>query len=63
MRILRGHACSLLLLLFSSSTVVLAQPAPTSAIQAEIETVYTLPDGRVITNRGRLFRSRLGQVR
>jgi hypothetical protein len=33
------------------------------ALQADVETVYTLPDGRQTRTTGRLYRSRSGQVR
>jgi hypothetical protein len=49
--------------LLSSYAAAQTRPAPTPALQAEIETVYTLPDGREIRNRGHLYRSRTGQVR
>lgn len=49
--------------LLSSDAVAQTQPAPTPALQAEIEIVYTLPDGQQLRNHGHLYRSRAGQFR
>jgi hypothetical protein len=49
--------------LLSSYAAAQTQPTQIPALQAEIETVYTLPDGREIRNTGHLYRSRTGQVR
>jgi hypothetical protein len=57
------------LVAFSGSVLVSsyagAQTTPVSmpALQADVETVYTLPDGRQTHTKGRLYRSRSGQTR
>lgn len=49
--------------LLSSYAAAQAQPAQAPALQGEIETVYTLQDGREVRSRGRFYRSSTGQVR
>ena len=39
------------------------QPPPVVPLQAEIETVYTLADGKEVRTNGHFYRSRSGQVR
>jgi hypothetical protein len=49
--------------LVSSSVSAQTAPVNTVPLQAEIETVYTLPDGREVRAKGNFYRSRTGQVR
>lgn len=60
LRILTTLALTLL-----SCIAVAAQgtPATTVPVQADVETVYTLPDGTQTRSNGRFFRSRHGQTR
>lgn len=56
-------AISTTVLLSSRSVVAQSRSTPMPALKAEIETVYTLPDGTEIRNWGNLYRSSTGQVR
>lgn len=49
--------------LVSSYAAAQTTPVSVPALQADVETVYTLPDGRQTRTTGRLYRSRSGQVR
>lgn len=49
--------------LVSSYAAAQTTPVSVPALQADVETVYTLPDGRQTRTKGRLYRSRSGQVR
>lgn len=63
MRALLALAPFAVVALLSSDAAAQTPLAQTPALQAEIETVYTLPDGREIRNTGHLYRSGTGQVR
>jgi hypothetical protein len=49
--------------LLGSDAAAQTAPASLPALQADVETVYTLPDGRQTRAKGRLYRSRSGQLR
>jgi hypothetical protein len=49
--------------LVSSSAAAQTTPVSVPALQADVEIVYTLPDGTQTRTIGRLFRSRSGQLR
>lgn len=63
MRTFIALAAFSLSVLVSSSAAAQTPPVSMPALQADVETVYTLPDGRQTRTKGRLLRSRSGQVR